>query len=339
MKRRGFTLIELLVVIAIIAILIALLLPAIQQAREAARRTSCLNNLKQLGIAIHNYHDVHGAFPPAHFLANPGNERPASWLARILPQIEGPGDLIFENTNWSMRGGAPDRNWETLSKLYIPNLVCPSSPMEDRRTQTTSSETRALGAPDTIEVQLVSYAGVAGDYNEYNSQWNGFHGQSDYNGVIVSIDNRNRDPVSMASIADGTSNTLAIGEQSDFLKVRASDGTITHYDQRSCNWHGGAWSGGGGDTSTAFEGYWMNVSSTRVGINIVSSSRNSPFGIGSHWNTGRPGHHTIFSSAHPGGAMFCYADGSSRFVSENINFDTFSKLSNRHDNNTVDGGF
>ncbi len=109
MKRRGFTLIELLVVIAIIAILIALLLPAIQQAREAARRTQCKNNLKQLGIAIHNFHDMHKEFPKASYDGVWGlNSRGWSWIAEILPQMEQAS--LYEATGLGTGGSAIDMN-------------------------------------------------------------------------------------------------------------------------------------------------------------------------------------------------------------------------------------
>ncbi len=115
-KNRGFTLIELLVVIAIIAILVALLLPAVQQAREAARRTQCKNNLKQLGIAIHNYHDVAGMFP-GNITQSPGSYRNASWLTMILPYIDQApayNQMEFSGTNFSNQGAPPNLNWDLV---------------------------------------------------------------------------------------------------------------------------------------------------------------------------------------------------------------------------------
>lgn len=118
-RRRGFTLIELLVVIAIIAILIALLLPAVQQAREAARRTSCRNNLKQIGLALHNYHDVFGAFPPAFAVGNgPGGQW--SLHARILPYIEGVNLYNIADLSQSYTEGTPPAN------VKVPTYLCPS---------------------------------------------------------------------------------------------------------------------------------------------------------------------------------------------------------------------
>lgn len=127
--QRGFTLIELLVVIAIIAILIALLLPAVQQAREAARRLSCKNNLKQLGLGLHNYHDTHGCFPPGYVYkpGASGNQSGFGWVTMILPMLDQANlynqfDLsepIFSNVNLVPR------------ERHIPGLLCPSDPISE----------------------------------------------------------------------------------------------------------------------------------------------------------------------------------------------------------------
>lgn len=344
-SRRGFTLVELLVVIAIIGVLVGLLLPAVQAAREAARRMSCSNNMKQLGLALHMYHDTNLKMPPASFQATVTNQRPASWLVRILPFMEQRAaydQSTFAGTDWASRSDGTNLNWQAYHGLQVPALNCPSSPLPTTRTDAASSSTVALGAPANLEIQVPSYVGVAGDFNSQNVQksiWNGHHGMSDYNGMIISIDNRNTEAVRFASITDGTSNTLAIGEQSDYMRVREADGSFSKYDQRAGNWWGGAWSGGGGGSSQASEGYWMNISSTRVGVNYVSTQgRYTPHGIGPYWY-GRPGHHTVFGSAHPGGAQFTLGDGSVRFVSENIRFDILSFLANRADGEVINGEF
>src|SRR4051794_14067209 len=131
-QRPGFTLIELLVVISIIAVLIALLLPAVQAAREAARRSHCVNNLKQIGIALHNYHDVMGVFPPGYVSAqspgsNPltgGNDTGAGWAwgSMILPQIE--QDSLFHAINFSLSVSPAANN--TVSLMRINAYLCPS---------------------------------------------------------------------------------------------------------------------------------------------------------------------------------------------------------------------
>src|SRR5215831_11282272 len=131
--RRGFTLIELLVVIAIIAVLIALLLPAVQAAREAARRAQCTNNLKQLGLGIHNYHQANNAFPPLwgnfgvpappNGPSGPAGEWPLGWGTAILPYIE--QSPLFNSSNYS--GGAFNvMNQQTVSATRIQTLICPS---------------------------------------------------------------------------------------------------------------------------------------------------------------------------------------------------------------------
>ena len=142
-RRAGFTLIELLVVIAIIAILIALLVPAVQKVREAAARTQCTNNLKQIGLGAHNYHDVYKTLPPAVQLANPppnGSQNMLSmysnpsigpnWAVLILPYIE-QGPLFNQNVasikNYLVSGGA-DQSWRNIRTADIPIMICPSDP-------------------------------------------------------------------------------------------------------------------------------------------------------------------------------------------------------------------
>lgn len=124
MKRRGFTLIELLVVIAIIAILIALLLPAVQMAREAARRTQCRNNLKQLGLALHNYHDTHTTFPPGLIAANDNfRDGMHSGLAMLLPQLE--QSAVYNQLDFNVSWRDPVN--AAATSAHISAFRCPSS--------------------------------------------------------------------------------------------------------------------------------------------------------------------------------------------------------------------
>ena len=136
-RRRGFTLIELLVVIAIIAILVALLLPAVQQAREAARRAECKSKMKQLGVALHNYHDVHSVFPGNEVgcVRNPGTTANRCWegwsgLAMILPFVDAAG--LYEeadfNTYWNRTAANNGKNNRTVSTTLLPVFLCPSDP-------------------------------------------------------------------------------------------------------------------------------------------------------------------------------------------------------------------
>lgn len=126
--RKGFTLIELLVVIAIIAVLIALLLPAVQQAREAARRSQCKNNIKQLGLALHNYHDTFRVLPPGaiqNFQTNAQNE--ATWISMILPYID--QQAIYNKANFSSCFGctsSPGNPSYEITTILIPMMLCPS---------------------------------------------------------------------------------------------------------------------------------------------------------------------------------------------------------------------
>jgi len=192
-NSRGFTLIELLVVIAIIAILIALLLPAVQQAREAARRTQCKNNLKQLGLAMHNYHDVYKCFPIGHQLAGP-NIGGWTWSTALLPYIEqGP---LYASFDFTLKARDPANRQFMGSPL--PAFLCPS---DATKPQTESHPDMRNGAYAMEEpgIAATSYLGTASSFNGWS--------RAAANGLLV------RDTVvKIRDITDGTTNTFMFGE-------------------------------------------------------------------------------------------------------------------------------
>jgi len=333
--RRGFTLVELLVVIAIIGVLIALLLPAVQQAREAARRMQCSNNLKQLALSLHTYHDTNGCFPISSHLS-PTNRKPASWLVRVMPFLDQAGaysQMTFSDTDFSATN--IDRNWQVTQNLFMQTVRCPSNPMPATWTQSVPQATQDLGAPsDTAEYQMADYTGVAGDYNGSTpSFWNGYRGRKDYCGIFVALDDFNDDTCSFRDVTDGASNTLAIGEQSDYFRYLDNNGEIQQADHRSWINEAGLFCGGGGGTKKQSRAYWKGVSSLRAGINVLAPGVNNPFGVGLLYTRAR--HHTPFVSAHPGGAMFAMADGSVRFVSEHTVFETLESMVDRSDGEVI----
>ncbi|MCB9953315.1 MAG: DUF1559 domain-containing protein [Planctomycetaceae bacterium] len=201
LRRRGFTLIELLVVIAIIAVLIALLLPAVQQAREAARRSQCKNNLKQIGLALHNYHDVYSTFPMGATRITEG----LSWHVAILPQMEqAPLYDKFEFGSTTMTPN--DDRWDQTTNLPhcrfspMPIYLCPSG------TQ--------VVADDNAANYTTHYYGVAGPTGinpatgaAYSENTSGSHGGFSREGLFTFGEVRR-----MRDITDGTSTTLAVGE-------------------------------------------------------------------------------------------------------------------------------
>lgn len=313
-RSRGFTLIELLVVIAIIAILIALLLPAVQQAREAARRTQCKNNLKQLGLALHNYHDTFTIFPP-------GGNYPglASFLVVILPYLDqSPAYNQFNfNSDFDTRSGyrpfTPAQ--QTLfSTLYVPGLNCPSSELP----------AMSLGQGCTsFLVQRPNYVGVAGavisptDGTTITGTNTGYSYTNLASIGVLHVNGGTR----IRDLVDGTSNTIMVGEQGRPL----TNGT----DNRSCMWCGGAWEGcyypGG---ATAGSQFCQNLSSVLYPINNMAPGL-AP-GADTPYKYSNP-----FSSRHVGGAQFVRADGTVVFLSDNINFTTLLRLAAINDGNVV----
>ncbi len=316
-RRPGFTLIELLVVIAIIAVLIALLLPAVQQAREAARRSQCKNNLKQIGLALHNYHDTFTIFPP-------GGNYPgyASFFVGILPYMDqAPAYAQFDfNSDFDTRSGS--RTFSAAqaaiySKLIVPGLNCPSSELKVFQVDTGCT---------TVAVQRPNYVGVAGTAidpvgpgsspNVANSGYSYTNIPANQVGMLaINGGTRIRD------VVDGMSNTLLVGEQGRPL-------TSTGADSRSSMWCGGAWEGcyyaGGASAGNQF---CQNMSAIVYPINNMA-------GIGPGADTPYKFNNS-FNSRHVGGAHFARGDGTVVFVSENISFATYLRLAAMADNQVI----
>ena len=203
-SKRGFTLIELLVVIAIIAILIALLLPAVQQAREAARRSTCKNNLKQIGLALHNYHDTHRIFPPGGFVTAPD----VNYLVMILPYID--QAPLYNNFSFNVTYiTAPN----LALQLQIPPVYhCPSSSITEYSGYKTHHYYGNMGPVGTNPQTSTAYSEdpVPGPLDGFATQ-----------GVLGA-----RTKVRMRDITDGTSNTIMAGEIS---ANRLSDDSVPSY--------------------------------------------------------------------------------------------------------------
>lgn len=312
-RQRGFTLIELLVVIAIIAILIALLLPAVQQAREAARRTQCKNNLKQLGIALHNYHDVAGYFPSGHSgqtvwmdSCPEGTCGQWGWGSLILPFLElgntHEGILVGAQT---MPASASNATMLAVMQTPIPGFRCPSDTGPDLNDDQKIPSTGGGGADCTgsscVPVALSNYVGSNDTYDLDRDNWNGFMGRvprlgpaNNPSGVQTAMATRD--------FTDGLSNTFAIGERAWQLGgVRLQAGVVF---------------GTNGDTGNHNnQGQVYVMGSGRWGLNDTCNECDRGF-----------------SSNHPGGAHFLLADGAVKFISENIDHNADSAVNSTYEN-------
>tara|TARA_R110002111_G_scaffold2705_5_gene18048 strand:- start:36910 stop:37851 length:942 start_codon:yes stop_codon:yes gene_type:complete len=295
-RVRGFTLIELLVVIAIIAILIALLLPAVQQAREAARRTQCKNNLKQLGLAIHNYHETHRVFPPG-YCGDPGNSCSSvdgnnngwGWSVFILPFIDqsalynqlGVGQT--KQTVCSVPSGAQAATTvgsADLQKTPIAAYICPTA------TDPMINPGRVSGGHAKS-----NYAGVSG------VDWTGVNTTTGYKAIFV---DGTKYVTRLRDFTDGSSNTFAIGEK----YRRDLDSNLT--TQIAGEYYGAIWVGIAPDARAA---------------NTVGQL--APTGSSYAVNGGSV---NAFASQHTGGAQFLFIDGRVRFISENMDQDKMSAI-------------
>ena len=340
-KARGFTLIELLVVIAIIAILIALLLPAVQQAREAARRTQCKNNLKQWGLALHNYHDTFNVFPPAlngsgrynnaaFYSGNNRVQNTSGWLF-LLPYIEQANaysQYDFNQTaSLSNPYGMPIAGITSLNpnvaitSMALVALECPSHPQ--------AGEVSSAGITNQGDfysrerARRASYGFNTGSMTDYSAAYGA------YNGDIRQGAFGNNGAARMASFTDGTSNTIMVGE---------------------------AWGGGRYKTSASFGPWGLTGTHTCCHLYTPSSSSSvislatltdanqfgprfainaAYFGVGGAPDARKRQYAWGYGSGHTGGTHVLLGDGSARFVSENIDMLTFWRMNYIHDSAVI----
>jgi prepilin-type N-terminal cleavage/methylation domain-containing protein len=295
-RSRGFTLVELLVVIAIIGVLVALLLPAVQAAREAARRTSCVNKMKQVALASHNFHDTYQELPYATRTRLPGEatDTYVTGFIQIMPFME--GDAVARKWNPKLpRNDTTDPDGDgfsnaTLQQMKIPTYTCPtmtppSGPL--------GAENRApcsyLFASGSLDVQLFQYPPMGGE--------------PQFDGVIVPVKDLatpggdvspNNTSTKMRDVVDGLSNTFMLGE-TDFAPKGVPS---TSY--------GGLWSWG-------YIGY-------TYGSTFIKFNRHD------HTTTV----YGAFRSQHPGGGNFAIADGSVRFVTASIDDVIYKGASTRN---------
>jgi prepilin-type N-terminal cleavage/methylation domain-containing protein/prepilin-type processing-associated H-X9-DG protein len=318
-RRIGFTLIELLVVIAIIAILIGLLLPAVQKVREAAARSQCQNNLKQMALGFHNYHDTYQNFPPSRI-----SNQYATWAVFILPFIEQQqlfNQWDLSRTYYAQPGGNAVR--QAKIKIYFcPSRRGPgiSNPGVDR---TGGNDRPGAGA---------DYAICGGTRVGYGGELDGFNGAGNAptaadgviicaDGVVISggraqrWDSRTR----MASITDGTSNTFLMGERHvpiDLMHSQTGDGSI-------------------------FNGDWHRTLG-RVASNGTAASPNFRYNLAQSpydKNGGTERWQRIFGSYHPGLCQFAYCDGSVRGLKNSTDPVILGRLAARSDGQVINADY
>jgi prepilin-type N-terminal cleavage/methylation domain-containing protein/prepilin-type processing-associated H-X9-DG protein len=310
-NRPGFTLIELLVVIAIIAILIGLLLPAVQQAREAANRSTCTNNLKQIGLAIHNYHNGNNQLPPSRL----GVGGYASWCVLVLPYLEQASlynQWDLTQTYYLQTAGVRNTG---LSVFSCPSRRSPGQ-------QSTQYDIPGNGVPSSNH-----YPGALGDYGCNGGQYANnpdvdlpaCMGAMCYANSTINSGGQVVNPQSqtkLLDITDGTSNTLLVGEKHVPQVYEGLSGPVPGLTQTG-NGDGSIWNG---DYPRSF---------TRIG------GGSSSFTLGQGpLDTSGP-YHCRFGSWHPGICQFVFADGHVDSLSNSISWQTLGLLCVRNDGQPV----
>jgi prepilin-type N-terminal cleavage/methylation domain-containing protein/prepilin-type processing-associated H-X9-DG protein len=300
---RAFTLIELLVVIAIIAVLIGLLLPAIQKVREAANRMSCSNNLKQLGLALHNYHDANQCFPPGRLKTAPAAGQPAvdyeGWITYILPYIE---------QNNLVRGYRVDLIWKDpvnvpFGVVHLNVLTCPSAP--------TGRDFDDGAMTDYSAANIFITGGVTDNYSDYNNNKAAYHNSGVLKVVEPPTLAGNTKGNRITDITDGTSNTLMVAECAG----------------REQHWLNGALDSTRFTTGN-WTGRWINPNNHLEirGFDLATDTQG--------WPPGNPNPPCAVNctnarevySFHSGGANSVFADGSVHFLKSTTDLRTLRAL-------------
>ncbi|MGL6074648.1 MAG: DUF1559 domain-containing protein [Fimbriiglobus sp.] len=337
-RRSGFTLIELLVVIAIIAILIGLLLPAVQKVREAAARARCQNNLKQIGLALHNFHDTRGHFPAG----GASDAQPygtggdwawgSAWTVFILPQME--QDNIFRQmgfTGGSGWGGQAAANANVTNNVVVPTFRCASSPLQPTTTSTIN------GTPQMLN----HYVGISGavsglipGYNETRINTGGGSAGCCSGGIASGGGTLfPGSSVRITSIGDGTSNTIMVSEQNDLLTT-VNGSRVPWGAGLLHGWHIGFYRssgvsppnlGNGGDVRT------FQMTTVRYTINRKTGWPDAPGNCGSVGVCENMGTNIPLNSAHSGGVNALFGDGSIRFLRDSLTMQILAQLSTRDD--------
>ncbi len=294
MRRNAFTLVELLVVIAIIGILIALLLPAVQAAREAARRMSCTNNLKQIGIALHNYHDTHRALPMGWMGYDPASGAPDfegpsgwAWSSRILPFME--QNALYETIDLNSpvyTSASPTVNAQARVTVLAP-FICPSDVGDDVFELLEGIDEDTEGTTLVTPLAKSNYPGVFGTEDIHHLCE---HGNCQADGVFFL-----NKSLKFRDITDGLSNTFMVGE-------------------RWSKWISSTWTG-------VVPPGWH----APARVVAVASEEFPP---NSEENVEQQTHN--FSSYHPAGANFLLSDGHVQMVSETIDLDVYHALCTRN---------
>ena len=337
-RKRGFTLIELLVVISIIGVLIGLLLPAVQAAREAARRIQCTNNLKQIGVALHNYMDAHGVFPPGYVSAinptitdacNQDAENANSidlgpgwaWGSMILPQMEqGP---LFNSINFSLSVAYPANNTSSITQVsaylcpsdtgpdVVPVFADPPDPANPGSFSSSSILDRVARGNYVGMWGIGEICAGSGPQNANNV------GSIGSGAGIFQRNSRTR----MADVTDGTSQTIAVGERSHNLSY------VTWTARTPNGWLGitSPIEGGTDRFNPSPEETWTQVMGP-VGLEGGNRTINEP-----------RAHVEDYWSRHPGGATFLFADGSVHFLKNGIRPEVFRALATKGWNEIISG--